>query len=203
MGKKASKQKQPNENDKIDLSEEEINFLLENTSLTKKEITKWHNEFIEQNPNGKQDLEKFSKTLSYLFKDEVLGEGDSRKFGELIFGVFDKDANNYIEFDEFILAICTISDKNWANKLYAAFKICDQDGDGKIDIFELEKIIDAIYDLKNIPDYLKQGENSPKLKSRTIFKKLDRNDDKYITEKEFVDGMLKNVEFIPFVVGHA
>lgn len=202
MGKKPSKQQQNPSQEKTELSEEEIHFLIENTSLTKKEIIKWHTDFIEQNPSGKQSLEQFSKTLSFLFKDDVLGEGNPDKFGELIFGVFDKDANNYIEFDEFILAICTLSDKNWSRKLHAAFKICDQDGDDKIDLLELERIIDAIYDLKNIPDYLRKGDNSPKSRSRDIFKKFDRNDDKYLTENEFVEGMLKHVDYISFVLAH-
>ena len=86
--------------------------------------------------------------------------------------------------------------------MHAAFKICDQDGDDKIDLFELERIIDAIYDLKNIPDYLRKGDNSPKFRSSDIFKKFDRNDDKYLTENEFVEGMLKHVDYISFVLVH-
>jgi Ca2+-binding EF-hand superfamily protein len=47
MGAKGSKKKNPAE-----LTEDEINLLLANTSFTREEILKWHEGFIKDCPKG-------------------------------------------------------------------------------------------------------------------------------------------------------
>ena len=183
------------------LKNEEIELLISSTKLTRDQILTWHEEFISQFPDGKQNLLQFTKTIGTLFgNNPSFGYGKPEKFSKIVFDAFDNNKNNSIEFSEFMLAITTLSETSWDKKLHSAFKIYDLDRNNKIDKFELIKIMEALYDLKNIPESQRQGENSVESKAILIFKFLDKNNDNYLDEDEFVNGLLKNFEFISLVV---
>ena len=183
------------------LKNQEIELLMSSTKLTREQIITWHEEFISQYPDGKQNLAQFTKTIGTLFgNNQSFGYGKPEKFSKIIFDAFDDNKNNCIEFSEFMLAICTLSETSWETKLHSAFKIYDLDKNNKIDLNELIKIIEALYDLKNIPESMREGENSVENKAKLIFKFLDKNNDNFLDEDEFVNGLLKNFEFISLVV---
>lgn len=52
----------------------------------------------------------------------------------------------------------------------------------------MEKIIEAIYDL--LGEEHRKGENSPSERVKTIMFKLDKDQNGYLTEHEFVEGCL-------------
>ena len=62
----------------------------------------------------------------------------------------------------------------------------DSDHNGKIDKKEMEKIIDAIFDL--LGEEKRKGDNDPKHRVIAIFNKLDRDQNGTLSEQEFVDG---------------
>ena len=69
-----------------------------------------------------------------------------------------------------------------------AFKMYDMDRNGKVDTKEMEKIIEAIYDL--LGEEHRKGDNSPSERVKTIMAKLDKDQNGYLSEAEFVDGCL-------------
>ena len=185
------------------LNKQEIALLTSSTNLSKEQIITWHQEFIAQYPDGKQNLKQFTKTIGTLFggnDNQTVGIGKPEKFSKIVFDAFDTNRNNEIEFNEFMLAICALSETSWEQKLHSAFKIYDLDQNNKIDIHELKKIIEALYDLKSVPESLRIGNNSPDTKARLIFKSLDSDNDNYLSEDEFVTGLLNNFDFVSLLL---
>ncbi len=86
----------------------------------------------------------------------------------------------------------------------------DIDGNGTIDEKEMIKIIEvfnhlfdnmceqvellqAIYEMLG-PEVTKSADDSPRKRAKMIFEKMDVNNDKELTLKEFVDGCLADKE---------
>ena len=63
----------------------------------------------------------------------------------------------------------------------------DVDKNGRVDKKEMEKIIEAIYDL--LGEEHRRGENAPNERVKTIMLKLDIDQNGYLTEDEFVEGI--------------
>ena len=93
-----------------------------------------------------------------------------------------------------------MSDKELSKRLSLAFKIIDFNDDHKVDAKELANIIDAIYDLKAIQKNERKGENSAKNMATTIFNKLNKDANKYLSEDEFVDGCLNEPTFVALLL---
>jgi len=64
----------------------------------------------------------------------------------------------------------------------------DVDRNGTVDKKEMQKIIEAIYDL--LGEELRKGENSPSERVKTIMKKLDKDNSGSLSQEEFVEGIL-------------
>ena len=81
--------------------------------------------------------------LELLFKC-VFPAGDSRVFVDHIFRIFDDDKNGTIEFKEFILALAVTQLQSERDKLSWAFRLCDIDGGGTINVTEMQQIIETL-----------------------------------------------------------
>ncbi len=64
----------------------------------------------------------------------------------------------------------------------------DVDRNGTVDKKEMQKIIEAIYDL--LGEELRKGENSPSERVKTIMKKLDKDNSGSLSQEEFVEGTI-------------
>jgi Ca2+-binding EF-hand superfamily protein len=71
----------------------------------------------------------------------------SFKIKRHVFKTFDTDSSGEIDFVEFLIAISVTSQGDIRDKLKMAFNMYDIDKNGRIDRKEMEKIIEAIYDL--------------------------------------------------------
>ncbi len=139
-----------------------------------------------------------------------LGKAD--KFCGHAFKVFDTDNSGEIDFQEFLIAISVTAQGDIRKKLVLAFKMYDVDGNGnqrpcdsfpkqitnsfisfpgKADKKEMEKIIEAIFDLLG-EEKNKKGENSPHERVKTIMAKLDKDNNGYLSESEFVEGCIND-----------
>lgn len=66
----------------------------------------------------------------------------------------------------------------------------DFDKNGKVDRKEMEKMIEAIYDLMGEDN--RKGENAPSARVKTIMSRLDTDNNGYLNESEFVDGCIND-----------
>ncbi len=117
-------------------------------------------------------------------------QGRADKFCNHVFKVFDTDGSGLIDFSEFLIAISITAQGDATKKLVLAFKMYDVDQNGNVDKKEMEKIIEAIYDL--LGEEHRKGENSPRERVKKIMAKLDKDQNGYLTEREFVNGCLED-----------
>ncbi|KAI1715172.1 EF hand domain-containing protein [Ditylenchus destructor] len=127
-----------------------------------------------------------------LYKD-FFPSGSAEGFCEHVFRTFDTDNSGFIDFKEFLLAINVTSSGTPEQKLEWAFRMYDIDGNGTIDEKEMIKMIEAIYEMLG-PEVTKSADDSPRKRAKMIFEKMDVNNDKELTLKEFVDGCLADKE---------
>ena len=121
--------------------------------------------------------------------------GKADKFCNHVFKVFDADGSGLIDFGEFLIAISVTAQGDARKKLILAFKMYDVDKNGKVDKKEMQKIIEAVYDL--LGEELRKGENSPAERVKTIMAKLDKDNSGNLSQEEFVEGVL--LSFICFI----
>ncbi len=89
-----------------------------------------------------------------------------------------------------MIAISVTSQGDIKDKLKMAFNMYDIDKNGKIDCKEMEKIIEAIYDL--LGEENRKGDNSPPKRVQKIMTKLDKDQDGKLSPEEFIDGCLND-----------
>jgi Ca2+-binding EF-hand superfamily protein len=114
-------------------------------------------------------------------------------FQRHVFKTFDTDSSGEIDFVEFLIAISVTSQGDIREKLQMAFTMYDINKNGSIDRKEMEKIIEAIYDL--LGEENRRGDNSPTERVKKIMSKLDKNNDGQLSSDEFIDGCM-NDEFL-------
>ncbi|GMS91337.1 hypothetical protein PENTCL1PPCAC_13512, partial [Pristionchus entomophagus] len=179
MGQKASK-----------LSKEDLEYLKKNTNFSEERIKEWHRGFVQDCPNGNLPRAKFIKVYKDFFPS-----GRAEAFCEHVFRTFDTDNSGFIDFKEFLQVLNVTSSGTPKQKLEWAFKMYDIDGSKTIDEKEMVKIMESIYEMLG-PQVTKAADLSPKKRARIIFKKMDVNDDKELTQQEFVDGCLADKELL-------
>jgi Ca2+-binding EF-hand superfamily protein len=114
-----------------------------------------------------------------------------------VFTVFDTDRSGKIDFSEFLIAISVSSQGDVKKKLNLAFQMYDTNHNGKVDKKEMEKIINAIYDL--LGETNRKGDNDPKNRVAAIFTKLDKDNSGFLTQQEFVEGCLGDPILMAFL----
>ncbi|KAK6628783.1 hypothetical protein RUM43_002599 [Polyplax serrata] len=95
--------------------------------------------------------------------------------------------------DEFLLAIDVTSSGTPEEKLKWAFRMYDVDGNGVIDIQEMTKIVQAIYDMLGACSSNRPADSAEE-RAKNIFAKMDENNDGQLTQEEFLKGCLQDEE---------
>lgn len=109
------------------LTDNDVKLLVQNTDFKEDEIREWFREFLQDCPDGILTKDIVSDMLS-----SILPHDNVRVVTDLIFSTFDKDNNDFIDFNEFLIAThCTATsspeDKlRWVFQLYdkVFFKFC-------------------------------------------------------------------------------
>ena len=68
----------------------------------------------------------------------------------------------------------------------------DINGNGTIEVEEMIEIVEAIAKMKSGKDGGEDGMVDPRERARTIFKMIDADQDGMITDKEFIEGCLRD-----------
>ncbi|XP_013380849.1 neuronal calcium sensor 2 [Lingula anatina] len=176
--------KSSNSKKKCKLPREDMDYLLEKTCFTEKQIKEWYKGYMKDCPEGSLTRSKFLDLYSEFFPDSK-----AKSFYEHVFRTFDEDNSGAIDFKEFLVAISITKSGEPEEKLALAFRLYDIDRNGTIEEHEMTEILKAIYSLVGREPQL---ESSPKERARSIFKKMDTNCDGVLTKDEFVQGCLKD-----------
>jgi Ca2+-binding EF-hand superfamily protein len=152
------------------LTDEEVNLLLQNTRLTRPQILALHANFLKECPSGKLTKKDFVKLFKEVHPSENKKE-KADKFCQYVFKVIDKQNQGYISFQDFVLCFALTSDGDLREKCEFAFKLYDLDKDGKISKKEMTQVLTALYDLSGID--ARKGDQAPQKKVEDIIKKIN------------------------------
>ena len=86
------------------LSEEEINFISEQTGLEREKLLENHKRFLRKHPSGKLDLAGMKTMLS-----ESMPKADTSGLVEHVWRIYDTNLDGEIDFREFMLALSVMS----------------------------------------------------------------------------------------------
>ncbi|KAL7672940.1 hypothetical protein ACOME3_007816 [Neoechinorhynchus agilis] len=170
---------------RISLSEQDMQLLIENTNLTRKQINELYDSFLEDCPTGLINRKKFT----FLFKRHY-PTGHVDNFCRFLFQAFDYDKKGTIDFVEFMVVMCLMLYGEPKEKLKLFFDVYDIDKNGSIAEAELEEIVKALYDF--FGEENRRGENAPMKRVEKIMLLLDTDNDHYISKEEFIEGCLKD-----------
>ncbi|KAI3381536.1 hypothetical protein SNEBB_008700 [Seison nebaliae] len=168
------------------LTDAELEFLEETTKLNKSDILEWHQGFLLDCPSGMLDKKTFVKTYKKLYPS-----GKPEKFCDYLFRVFDADSSGKIDFGEFLIAVSLTTSGDLRQRLSWSFDMYDIDGNGKIDHREMEKLIEAIYELLGEQHKIKQKGGVQRVVDE-IFGIMDTSKDGLLSRDEFIDGLMKD-----------
>ncbi|KAI6202872.1 Neuronal calcium sensor 2 [Aphelenchoides besseyi] len=164
MGIKGSKPK---------LSKEDLEFLKKNTNFTEEQIKEWYKGFVQDCPKGHLTKEQLFVSMCFEHSTPIT-----------VVSLISKSSCS---------PLTSLHQVHPNKKLEWAFRMYDIDGNGTIDEKEMIKIIEAIYEMLG-PEVTKSADDSPRKRAKMIFEKMDVNNDKELTLKEFVDGCLADKE---------
>lgn len=164
------------------LTDEEFQQISIESGYSVEKIKLYYQSFIADCPNGKLSKKNFRKMYLNLYPNSK-----SSKFCDRIFKIFDKNNDDYLDFNEFFNAMTVTLNGSSIDKLTCAFEIYDLKGDGVLDRSEMKAILKQIYEML--------GEENMKYnvgkKVDLIFEKFDSKKEE-LTLSEFVNGCLRD-----------
>jgi len=160
------------------LSEEEINFISEQTGLQREKILEKYKRFLRKHPSGKLDFSGMKTMLS-----ESLPEADTSGLVEHVWRIYDTNLDGEIDFREFMLALSVMSKGTAEDNLRQIFRLFDVNSDGRLEREELSRVV---FELRKVVGRMEEEDLV-----QTAFNEMDANMDGSISLEEFVSACLK------------
>jgi len=170
------------------LTEEDKDYIAQNTAATREEIDQQHENFLQKHPDGKISKKDFSVLMRQCYPT-----ADTDKLEKHIFRMYDANNDGKIDFKEFMVVLYVMSNGSAEENLRQIFRIFDINSDGTISQKELQKIVkDLFHLLKKDGDPAKESEE---FLAETAFKEMDEDRDGKVTIDEFVGACMKQEKF--------
>jgi len=160
------------------LSEEEINFISEQTGLQREKLLEKYKRFLRKHPSGKLDFSGMKTMLS-----ESLPEADTSGLVEHVWRIYDTNLDGEIDFREFMLALSVMSKGTAEDNLRQIFRLFDVNSDGRLEREELSRVVG---ELRKVVGRMEEEDLV-----QTAFNEMDANMDGSISLEEFVSACLK------------
>ena len=173
-----------------ELSYSDLEFLTKHTNLDVCTVKQKYVEFCQDYPDGKLTKERFYELYKLFYPSRP--DQDLERFCSHVFRTYDTDQSGYMDFMEFLMAINMTSGGTPEEKLKWAFKMYDIDHNGVINQHEMGVVFQSIFEMSANGDLKPGARHDARMKAKAIFAKLDKNGDGELSEKEFVDGCLKD-----------
>ena len=184
--------KKKDEASTLQLSEEDMEYIVTNTAISRENIEQQFQVFITNHPDGKISKKSFKTMMKACYPG-----ANVEKLTKHIWRMYDSNNDGSIDFRELMMVIFIsrvlslsfvlnlqvlyiMSDGTPEQNLKQIFKIFDLNNDGKINLEEMNKITKDLSKLFN--DDKNMAEN--------IFKEMDENKDGEISEEEFIKACL-------------
>ena len=197
MGNKSSNQNNasdtteasPAENDNvIHLAHEDVEAMMVASGRSEQEIRAAFEEFKQEHPNGKLNLEDFKTCLK-----EAMPKKYVESMAEHIYRIYDTDGDGTIDFKEFMIVFYIMSEGSEEDVLGGIFRVFDIDGNGSICLDEMKKLVNSMYRLLKKDD---PNLESQKFIADSAFSEADDDKDGLITKEEFIKACLAQESFV-------
>merc|ERR1712140_32845 len=167
-------------NGKPIIRDEDIEALSKSSGMSKEDVKKAFDSFIEEHPNGKMKKGEFAKMMA-----QALPQKDAGKMEKHVFRVYDTNNDGYIDFVEFMVIFYIMSDGS-------PEEVFDLNSDGSISNKEMERLVKDMYSLLKTEDPTIAAKD---MITKSAFAEMDKNEDGKVTLEEFRTACLGREEF--------
>lgn len=170
-------------NGKPVLSDEDLDFIANNTAASRDQVDEQYENFLGKHPAGKITKTDFQNMMQACFPDRDLSKIESH-----IFRMYDKNGDGHIDFREFMIVLYIMSNGTPEENLKQIFRIFDINNDGTLEPKEMDKLVKDLFQMftkKDNPDMASHEDLANK-----AFQEMDANSDGRVTQEEFVKACL-------------
>merc|ERR1711994_978519 len=151
------------------LSDKDLEFISQNTDISREEVEEQYKNFLVTYPNGKITRSSFKELMRKCYPAANLN-----KLEKHIFRMYDTNGDNHIDFREFMMVLYILSNGSPEQNLEQIFRIFDINNDHEISRSEMKKIVKDLFALLNTKEL-----------------QLVENDGK-VTKEEFIHACLSH-----------
>merc|ERR1712142_947194 len=168
------------------MDSKDIKMLEEQTHLKQEEILEQYAKF-KGATSGEDVMSRsvFSKIMKTCYPRTYKPELE-----EDIFRIYDVDNSGTIEFKEFLVIVCVMSQGSPQAKLRQIFRIFDTDNNGVISVDELNNIVEHLFHL--VPDGQKHHLETPASIADCLMTEMDTDQDGVVSEEELVTAFMRS-----------
>lgn len=170
-------------NGKPVLTDEDLEFIANHTAITREEVDRQYENFLEKHPDGKIRKKDFQLMMRTCYPNT-----DTEKLEKHIFRMYDSNGDGYIDFREFMIVLYIMSNGTPEANLKQIFRIFDINGDGAISQKEMIRIVKDLFHILNHSDNPEQ--TSGEELAINAFKEMDIDLDGQVTRDEFLRACL-------------
>jgi Ca2+-binding EF-hand superfamily protein len=151
-----------------ELTEDDMEFLINNTGFQSEQIRRWHVEFLNKCSSGLITNEQF-KTYYRNLLPKNLNEKSKEEIIEKLFILFDIDGDGCLSFTEFLVSFWIRCKAPIKEKYTWIFNMLDEDRNGYLNYSELRNALTLCLNLNDLDELLEELniEQNKKFKNKT------------------------------------
>ncbi|XP_023336550.1 neuronal calcium sensor 2 [Eurytemora carolleeae] len=170
------------------LCDEDRKWMELNTKIKPGDMDSEYNKFYKKYPKGGIYRHQFANLFPSMM---------TVHFCDHVFRTLDLDGNGYLDFKEFMMANDLVNAKTPEDKLSWAFKVYDVDKSGAIDQKEMVRVMKSIYLMVGHTETNRDAlQDQAEAHAVKLFKALDVDGDKELSEEEFIKGCKEDKELM-------
>jgi Ca2+-binding EF-hand superfamily protein len=147
-----------NDNIYNELTEDDLEFLLDNTGFKAEQIQKWHSDFMCKCPSGYISFQQFESSYRLLLPLD-LNEKSKLYIINKLFSLFDIDSDDRLNFSEFLISFWIRCKAPTREKFTWIFNMFDLDRNGCLSYSELKNALSICLNVEDLDALLDQLNN--------------------------------------------
>ena len=169
------------------LTEEDVDYLIRHTAISKEQVDAQFQIFLKNHPDGRISKKSFHSMMKACYPG-----ADTEKLSKHIWRMYDTNLDGHIDFREFMIVLYVMSNGSPEDNLKQIFRVFDINNDGKINFAEMKRIVNDLFKLIDEKD----AENASKeILVQSAFTEMDEDGDGEISQDEFIKACLSQKKF--------
>jgi len=169
------------------LAEEDVEYLVRNTAISRDQVNSQFKIFLKNHPDGRISKKSFQSMMKACYPG-----ADTEKLGKHIWRMYDTNQDGHIDFREFMVVLYVMSNGSPEENLKQIFRVFDINNDGKINLAEMKRIVN---DLSKLIDEKDVENASKEILVQSAFSEMDEDGDGEISQEEFIKACLSQKKF--------